>query len=324
MGIYQDKSIFELPFLMYSDDYLQFMVEHRDEILEMMPPATEPSRPTAPTNGTVPNTSIPTVPTTTVPAVPTVPGTDPTDHTGTLPPVTTVPPITQTPTTQTPTTQTPTTQPPVTQPTKPKDEPNFDFPAPGVDDSWFENTLFIGDSRVVGLREYARSGNADYFCGVGMTVFGYQNEEHWDKNISKQTLKSLLASKKYDKIIINFGLNESGYPDVSFQIAYKAFVEMVRPAQPDAKIILQNIMSVTSNNSKDGYWMTPAHIAKRSAFIKSLADGEDIFYIDCDEYFADSEGYLFSSLTNDGYHPTGKGYRHWRDWIAYAVGTLGI
>ena len=128
MGIYQDKSIFELPFLMYSDDYLQFMVEHRDEILEMMPPATEPSRPTAPTNGTVPNTSIPTVPTTTVPAVPTVPGTDPTDHTGTLPPVTTVPPTTQTPTTQTPTTQTPTTQPPVTQPTKPKDEPNFDFP----------------------------------------------------------------------------------------------------------------------------------------------------------------------------------------------------
>ena len=319
LDLYQDKSIFELPFLMKTDDFLRFMVEHSDEMMQQMPPQTQPPQTQVGTLPTTGQTQPTTSGTTTHPTVGTQITLPPT--TGTTPTVT----IPQPPTTQLPTTQTPTTPPPpTTEASKPKDEPNFDFPGESVDSSWFDNTLFIGDSRVVGLREYARSGNADYFCGVGMTVFSYKNEEHWDKNYSKQTLDSLLASKKYDKIIINFGLNECGYPDASFQYAYRAFVNMVRQAQPDAKIILQGIMSVTRNKAQDGYWMTPSHIAKRSAFIQTLADGVNIFYIDCNPYFTDSEGYLFTSLTNDGYHPTGTGYRHWRDWIAYAVGTLEI
>lgn len=316
MGLYQDKSIFELPFLMYSDDFLRFMVEHADEMGPPVGPEPDPTFPTDPkpdpTQPTPPVTTAPTTPT-----LPTLPSTDPTDP-GTLPPVTTVPvPPTTIPVP-------PVTQPPPPPTTQPKEEPNFQFPGEGVDSSWFDNTLFIGDSRVVGLREYARSGNADYFCGVGMTVYGCWGEEHWDRNVSKQKLESLLTSKQYDKIIINFGLNEAGYPDNSFKIAYKSVVDKIRQLQPDAKIILQGIMSVTRGKANDGYWMTPSHLAKRSAYIASLADGVNIFYIDCNEYFTDSEGYLYKSLTNDGYHPTGAGYRHWRDWIAYAVGTLGI
>lgn len=319
MGLYQDKSIFELPFLMYSDDFLRFMVDNADEILAQQPPQTQPPISVTPPVTTPPTTTVPPTTTlcptqpgfTTAPVVPPVTGTQPG-----IPPATTIP--------MPPTTTAPVPTPPVTEPTKPKDEPNFDFPGDSVPDSWFDNTLFIGDSRVVGLREYARSGNADYFCGVGMTVFSYKGEEHWDKNYSKQTLESLLNSKQYDKIIVNFGLNECGYPDASFQYAYRAFVDMLRQKQPDAKIILQGIMSVTRKKAQDGYWMTPSHIAKRSAYIQSLTDGVNIFYIDCNPYFTDSEGYLYSSLTNDGYHPTGTGYRHWRDWIGYAVGTLGI
>ena len=40
-----------------------------------------------------------------------------------------------------------------------------------VTEEWFDDALFIGDSRVVGLRDYARLGKADYFCSVGLTVF---------------------------------------------------------------------------------------------------------------------------------------------------------
>jgi lysophospholipase L1-like esterase len=65
-------------------------------------------------------------------------------------------------------------------------------------------------------------------------------------------------------------------------------------------------------------------LASLSAKIEAMCDGKKIFYIDCNEYFSDSEGYLYASLTGDGYHPTVNGYRKWRNWIAFAVEKLGI
>jgi len=203
------------------------------------------------------------------------------------------------------------------------DEPNLEFTT-GVADTWFENVLFIGDSRYVGLKSYARSGNADYFCDVGMTVFNYSGKTLSDKNFSNMTLQQLLASRTYDKIFFNFGLNEAGYSASYFISKYQALVDFVKAAQPDAILILNGIMSVTPSKASQASYFTPAYLASLSAKIEAMCDGKKIFYIDCNEYFSDSEGYLYSSLTGDGYHPTVYGYRKWRDWIAFAVEKLGI
>ncbi len=297
---YGDKSIFELPFLVYSDPVLQFMLEHAEQM----------QRPPKPTDFPVPTTaSTPAATGGTTSPQPT----DPTHTAGPLPSTDPVPP---------PTTSSTTAPPP--PPTQSPGGPNFNYPGPAVNDAWFDNTLFIGDSRVVGLREFARSGKADYFCDVGMNVFNASSKQLSDKGFSKQTLSSLLSSRKYDKIFIAFGLNESGYPYSSFTWQYENFVKEVRRQQPDAVIILMGVMSVTRKFAATANYFQPSHLAKMSAFIKSLADGKKTFYVDVNEYFADSEGYLYTSLTNDGHHPTGNGYREWRRWIAYICGTLKI
>ena len=203
------------------------------------------------------------------------------------------------------------------------DEPDLEFDS-GVADSWFENVLFIGDSRFVGLQSYARSGNADYFCDVGMTVFNYSSKTLSDKRFSNMTLQQLLASRKYDKIIFNFGLNEAGYTTSYFISKYQGLLDVVKAAQPDAVLILNGIMSVTSSKASQASYFTPAHLSAMSEKIQAMCDGEKIFYIDCNEYFSDSNGYLYSSLTGDGCHPTVYGYRKWRDWVAFAVAKLGI
>ena len=41
----------------------------------------------------------------------------------------------------------------------------------GEDESFFDDALFIGDSRMVSSAYYARLGKADYFTDVGMNVF---------------------------------------------------------------------------------------------------------------------------------------------------------
>lgn len=339
LDLYQDKSIFELPFLMHSDEYLQFMVEYADELKQME--QNDSTKPSTPSTGstTHPSTGVPTEPSTTMPdsTPPTAPSvtwpsdSDTNSTEGTLDSSvdTSTEPSTEpstestTDSTSESTTTPPTAAPPPATEPSTTSGPNFEFTT-GVSDDWFENTLFIGDSRVVGLREYARSGNADYFCDVGMNLLSYDDKILSDKNFSSQSLESLLSSKRYDKIIVNFGLNECGFNDYSFKLLYKNFVDMLRQTQPDAIIVLQGIMSVTKSKADTADYFKPSFIAERSAYIASLADGDKIFYIDCNPYFSDENGYLYGSLTRDGYHPTTTGYRYWRDWIAFALEEIGL
>ena len=140
----------------------------------------------------------------------------------------------------------------------------------------------------------------------------------------KQPLETLLSGKTYDKIFICFGLNEAGYPIGSFQSRYQLLLEKVRALQPEAAIILHGILSVTEEKSDSAAYLSLENLNRRNEVIASFADGERIFYVDANPWFADREGYLFPQLTNDGYHPTVEGYRHWRNWLFYMAAQLGI
>lgn len=218
----------------------------------------------------------------------------------------------------------PTQTPAPSLPEPEKDGPILDFPQPWVDTSWFDNTLFIGDSRVEGLKLFARSGKADYFCDVGLQVYSVLEKELEDVGFPKQPLETLLSGKTYDKIFICFGLNEAGYPIGSFQSRYQLLLEKVRALQPEAAIILHGILSVTEEKSDSAAYLSLENLNRRNEVIASFADGERIFYVDANPWFADREGYLFPQLTNDGYHPTVEGYRHWRNWLFYMAAQLGI
>ena len=321
---YMDVSVFELPFLAKTDEELLFYVEFADELLAEL---TEPSEPERPNDPTVEST-VQTDPTTQPTVKPTQPSqTQPTDPDV----VPTEPSKEPTETTQKPTepSTSETTKPKPTQPKPPAEEPTLDFPEGRVDDSWFENTLFIGDSRMLGLSLYARSGNAHYFCAASLNCSSVFKQTLSDKgNFSNKTLEELLSEHQYDKIIINFGLNDAGYGEAWFQKRFDQFMEKIRTWNPDAKIIINGIMPVTKKyieTAKYGgpYW-EPESLRKLSAHMASYANGIDVFYIDCNEYFADSNGYLFQSLTGDGCHPTATHYKTWREWMSWALSTLGI
>ena len=46
-----------------------------------------------------------------------------------------------------------------------------------------------------------------------------------------------------------------------------------------------------------------------------LADGRDVFYLDCNPLFTDEEGYLQSELTFDGVHLYAQHYDKWRTFL---------
>ncbi len=302
---YSDKSILELPFLAMSDDVLQFMLENAELFTQPEPPeSTAATAPSSPAASTAPATE-PSVtePSHTVSA----PATDETTQS---------------------TTEAPTTV-PVTQPTEPAptvkpEEPSFDFQGGPVDSSWYDNVLFLGNSRTCGLRGHARSGKAEYFADYGLTMFKVFDHGCSDKNFKDIKLGELLESKQYDKIVIQFGLNEVGYHAATFRAAYQKMLEDIRALQPNAKFILMGIMGVTRGKYAKGEYWHPENLAKFNSFMAGLANGTDIFYVDPNPYFTDSEGFMYESLTEDGYHLNPAGVKQWKIWLDHEITLQGI
>lgn len=284
MSLYQDKSIIELPFLMLADDGLAYSVSAYAQMAEE--PSEEPTEAPSEPNGAVLLSQTQTVPA--------------------------EPEITE-------------TEPPATEPIQEETEPPVTEPAyTPVEDEWFDDVLFIGNSLTVGLRDYARLGNAEYYCNVGMTVFNVFDSWAQDKGFRQMQLKTLLQIKTYGKIYIHLGTNETGYPLEGFIQRYQELVDMVRQYQPDAVIILQGIMTVGHAKADKVYYMTPQRIFEMNDQIEAMAEGDKMRYIDVNEWIADEEGFLPDDWSGDGCHPYGKGYGEWAQWIRDNAGTLGI
>lgn len=209
-----------------------------------------------------------------------------------------------------------TSEPPTTQPsTLPETAPSVPLAVYGQDESYFDDVLFIGDSRTVGLSQYARLGKADYFADVGLSVFQMFSVKATDVGFSKTTLEELLQQKQYGKIYIMLGLNEAGYPLSTLTDTYRSDLEQIRALQPNAKIYLQAVFGVTRNKASATSYLVPENIAAVNAEIQGLADGTDVFFLDFQRIFTDEDGYLLEDYTGDGVHLYGKYYAMWSQWL---------
>lgn len=213
------------------------------------------------------------------------------------------------------------TPPPTTEPTEPIVVDPF---ADAVDPSWFDNALMIGDFTYAGLGDSARLGNETYFTTGGLGVFNYDSEVSSDVSYDDLTLDALLTANNYDKILVNVGINNCGYPTSSLISAYEELVEYLKVSQPGATIILQAILPVTENYANGRDYFSAASIAQVNEQIAALADGETVFYINVNENFTDAEGYLNANISIDGCHMYSGAYADMAKWISVAVGRLGI
>lgn len=196
-------------------------------------------------------------------------------------------------------------------PTMPPPEP----PVYGEDETYFDDALFIGDSRTVGLRDMARLGNADYFCKVGMNVYSMFREGTSDKYFSYCRLERLLTEKTYSKIYIGLGINEAGYSINSLRNKFGDALTRIQALQPDAIIIIHSVMTVSRGKAASSYAFRIERLADINAMLQEFVDDKKVFYIDVNEVLADEEGYLPSGYSADGCHLYGRYYDEWAKFI---------
>ena len=169
-----------------------------------------------------------------------------------------------------------------------------------VDDSYFDDALFIGDSRTEGLALYGSLTNADYFSSVGLTIFKVTEKAAGNPNTGESvTLAQKLAQKQYGKVYIMLGLNELGTGTTeSWAQAYAQVIAQVRQAQPNAVIYLESILVVAASQDNPGGAINNATVNARNQALEALANPQDnIFYLNVNEAVMDANGCLDASLS---------------------------
>jgi len=183
-----------------------------------------------------------------------------------------------------------------------------------VDDAFFDDALFIGDSRTVGLSYYGL-GNADYFCDIGLTTTDVLDAECEVSDFGSTTLLNLLGTKKHNKIFIMLGINELALETETIMRQYDEVIRQIREARPNADVYLMANLQITQGFEYSSSYISKDKLDTINRHLASLADNTYIFYIDVNPLFCGDDGYLSYDVTDDGCHPFGRCYGEWSEFI---------
>ncbi len=191
-----------------------------------------------------------------------------------------------------------------------------------VEDDYFADAVFIGDSRTMGLFEYGGlEETAAFYASTGLTVYKMFEAPIVPGENGKMTVEEALQQNSFGKIYLCIGINEMGTGTVeSFLEAYQEAVAHLRELQPDAIIYLQAIIKVTTERSNQGDYINNEGIIARNEGIARLADNEHVFFLDVNPLICDETGGMVPDYTFDGVHLKAVYIDIWKEYLkAHAV-----
>lgn len=185
-----------------------------------------------------------------------------------------------------------------------------------VDDSYFDDAVFVGDSRTEGLKMYSGLDSSQFFSSVGMDVDKVFTDQVVSLNGQLLTVAQALEQASYSKVYIMLGMNELGWVYESvFADNYARIIDTIRESHPDATIYVQSILPVSQwkDGSNDIY--TNANVVRLQKALVAMCEEKGVNYVNVAEGIQDEQGYLPSEATQDGVHLTPEYCQRWMDYL---------
>jgi len=194
-------------------------------------------------------------------------------------------------------------------------EPASYYKEAPVAQSYFDDAVFLGDSRTEGLKLYSGWDNCDFLSDVGMTIYDCLDRDIEYRNISHTTAREILTTNHYGKIYIMLGINECGSNIDTYINKYTEVVDQIHKWQPDAIIIVQSIMCVGAQKSASHASINNPNLARRNERLSELANDFYIYYLDINPAVSDENGNLREGYSFDQVHLYAKYYSLWCDYL---------
>ena len=188
-----------------------------------------------------------------------------------------------------------------------------------VDNSYFSDALFLGDSRTVGLSLYSGL-KSNYYSQQGLNISSVVSSAFIASGDAKLTLSQALdANNTFTKVYVSFGINEIGWPNTdSFIRSYGVLLDLLQEKLPNAHIYVQEILPMakeTAENSRYKPMGGNGKVAEYNSRLYALCEERGMHYIALTEVFADENGDLNITDSFDGIHLGVKSSKAWVEYL---------
>jgi lysophospholipase L1-like esterase len=200
--------------------------------------------------------------------------------------------------------------------------PDYDWGLPvpeseAVEQDYFSDAVFIGNSLAQGFMLYAGLKTADQFAVQSITVNNIGTEKVIrDEEGGFISILDAMARNQYGKVFVMLGINELSWAGKdTFYTQYAALIDLLRELEPDAELFLQSMTPVTAQESETSTVFTNDRIHEYNEVIRQLAEDKEAHYLYVFDALADDTGCLPAGSSSDGIHPYSKYYAQWLDYL---------
>lgn len=189
-----------------------------------------------------------------------------------------------------------------------------------VEDSYWQNTFFGGDSRMGSLYLYSnlRDKGAEIWYQESLSLYGIETTAMSDSG-STDTLYNLLMNNQKPNVYLMLGLNEirnSSFQD--WEAYYDEIVQEVKQKNPNVNIYLMGSYHPLAVSGLDDDQLTK-QLDMVNGAMQDIATKEHIYYYDTNDGLTDDSGKVRSDLLWDGIHFNQDGSQAFADQIARHV-----
>ena len=191
--------------------------------------------------------------------------------------------------------------------------------SPAVDNSYFEDAAFVGDSRTDGFLIYSGIGCGENLTSNGLSIFKLAEKKALTIDGEEYTLLEALALKQYGKVYLSLGVNELGYyNDQGFYDAYCQAIDAIRACQPNAVIYIQGLIPLNENviaATGGASYLTNEHLRVYNDLMKQAAQEKQVVFLDLYPEFVGEDGQLPEDASNDGIHLKKAYCQQWLEYL---------
>ena len=189
--------------------------------------------------------------------------------------------------------------------------------SPAVDNSYFDDAIFIGDSITEGIKAYNLMSNTTVVSNVGISLFNVATRQCINTGDGTR-ITIPQAIKQYPnatKIYIMLGVNGlNGTTVDNFKNLYGNFIDIVRSSHPNAKIYIISMFPINEKkfyNSGYPKGISNAQIDQFNFELMKLCDAKGVNFLYVAECIKEADGSLSANATGDGMHIGPAYYERW-------------
>lgn len=182
--------------------------------------------------------------------------------------------------------------------------------------TYFDDAVFIGDSRVEGFIQSIGLSNTTSYTHKGLNVSKVFSDEIVNKNGKLVSIMEALKSTPFSKVYIMLGINEMGwvYSDL-FIDKYEKIISEIQKINPDAIIYVQSILPVSQKVSETHSYINNKKVLEYNQLLQKMSERKNICYLNVFETMADANGSLPEEAAYDGIHLKKDYCEKWQEYL---------